>query len=93
MKRSKNKLFIFLAGFLFIAAVSSDLLIHGHLDSNNSIIECEYCENKTFDISNPEALKIHFTRFKISSIEVKQKFISSNFQHFQSRAPPKKLNF
>ena len=51
MKSLNNKLLLSLAAFLFVTAVSSDPLIHDHLDSSNSTVECEYCENNTFDAS------------------------------------------
>ena len=89
MKSLNNRLFIFLAAFLFVTSVSSDPLIHEHLDSNNSTVECEYCENKTFDASEAKT-QVHNTFIsELTSCEVKNDFFSPSFQNFQSRAPPR----
>ena len=89
MKSLKNKLLLSLAAFLFVTAVSSDPLIHDHLDNSNSTVECEYCENKTFDVSEAKTLVDNTFISELTSCEVKNNFHSPSFQNFQSRAPPK----
>ena len=90
MKKFKdNKLFVFLAGFLFVTAISSDPLIHEHFDSSDSIVECEYCENKTFDTSDAKTQVNNAFISELTCCELKNDFFSPSFQNFQSRAPPK----
>ena len=89
MKSLNNKLLLSLAAFLFVTAVSSDPLIHDHLDSSNSTVECEYCENKTFDASEAKTQVDNTFISELTSCEVKNNFHSPSFQNFQSRAPPK----
>ena len=47
MKRNYNNIFILLAGFIFVASISSDPLIHDHLHDEH-LVECALCENKAF---------------------------------------------
>ena len=58
MKNSSKKTFIFLAGFLFVSSITSDPLIHDHFEDNDSFVECQLCENKTFDVNGKGDLKV-----------------------------------
>ena len=89
MNNFNKKTFIILAGLLFASSITSDPLIHDHLDSSNSTVECEYCENKTFDASEAKTQVDNTFISVLTSCEVKKNFHSPSFQNFQSRAPPK----
>ena len=90
-KYIKSKLILFF-GIFFIASLSADLLIHDHIDEyeSKSIVECQLCENKTFDLQNIE-LEIN-ELIQISFVEELCPDNSSlkNTSNYQSRAPPKK---
>jgi hypothetical protein len=90
-KYIKSKLALFF-GIFFIASLSSDSLLHDHIDEHQSesIVECQLCENKAFDIQNAdtevsELIQISFVE-ELTSINSSLK----NTSNYQSRAPPKK---
>ena len=89
MKNFRKKTFIFLAGFLFVSSITSDPLIHDHFEDNDSFVECQLCENKTFDLADTEPSINKAYAFQKNSEEINQDFVSPVFQNFQSRAPPK----
>ena len=93
MKSLNNKLLLSLAAFLFVTAVSSDPLIHDHLDSSNSTVECEYCENKTFDASEAKTQVDNTFISELTSCEVKKNFHFPVFSKFSIKSSTKKLNF
>lgn len=84
-----NKKILLFLGLIFVTSVSSDALIHEHLDDNNSFIECEYSKNKSLDHQETKLLSDITLSSEISSSEIKDNFISICFNNFQSRAPPK----
>lgn len=90
-KYIKSKLILFF-GIFFIASLSADLLIHDHIDEHESksIVECQLCENKTFNFQNIES-EIN-ELIQISFVEELCPDNSSlkNTSNYQSRAPPKK---
>ena len=47
MKKFNKNIITFAAGFLFVAAISSDPIIHEHFEDIHSSVECDLCENKT----------------------------------------------
>ena len=55
-KYIKSKLVLFF-GIFFIASLSADTLLHDHIDEHQSesIIECQLCENKAFDLQNADS--------------------------------------
>ena len=55
-KYTKTKLVLFF-GIFFIASLSADPLLHDHIDEqeSESIVECQLCENKTFDLKNSDS--------------------------------------
>ena len=55
-KYIKSKLVLFF-GIFFIASLSADPLLHDHIDEHQSesIIECQLCENKAFDLQNADS--------------------------------------
>ena len=89
MKNFSKNTFIFLAGFLFVSSITSDPLIHDHFEDNDSFVECQLCENKTFDLTDTKLSINKAYAFQKNSEEINQDFVSPVFQNFQSRAPPK----
>ena len=90
-KYIKSKLVLFF-GIFFIASLSADPLLHDHIDEHQSesIIECQLCENKAFDLQNAasevsELIQISFVE-ELTSNNSSLKNTSNYF----SRAPPKK---
>ena len=90
-KYIKSKLALYF-GIFFIASLSADSLLHDHIDEHQSesIVECQLCENKAFDIQNAdtevsELIQISFVE-ELTSINSSLK----NTSNYQSRAPPKK---
>ena len=88
MKKNYNNIFIFLAGFIFVASISSDPLIHDHLHDEH-LVECELCENKEFDDSNSSCKPKEEVPSQTVLKEFKHEYFSPYFPNFQSRAPPK----
>ena len=89
MNNLSKKTFIFLAGFLFVSSITSDPLIHDHFEDNDSFVECQLCENKTFDLADTKTSINKAYAFQKNSEGINQDFVSPVFQNFQSRAPPK----
>ena len=90
-KYIKSKLVLFF-GIFFIASLSADPLLHDHIDEHQSesIIECQLCENKAFDLQNADSEVSELIH--ISFIEELTPDNSSlkNTNNYFSRAPPKK---
>ena len=90
-KYIKSKLILFF-GIFFIASLSADPLLHDHIDEHQSesIIECQLCENKAFDIQNADSEVSEL--IQISFVEELTSNNSSlkNTSNYLSRAPPKK---
>ena len=90
-KYIKSKLVLFF-GFFFIASLSADPLLHDHIDEHQSesIIECQLCENKAFDLQNADSEVSELIH--ISFVEELTPDNSSlrNTSNYFSRAPPKK---
>lgn len=90
-KYIKSKLVLFF-GIFFIASLSADPLLHDHIDEHQSesIIECQLCENKAFDLQNADSEISELT--DISFVEELTPDNSSlrNTSNYFSRAPPKK---
>jgi hypothetical protein len=90
-KYIKSKIILFF-GIFFIASLSADPLLHDHIDEHQSesIVECQLCENKAFDIQNADS---EFSELiQISFVEELTSDNSSlkNTSNYLSRAPPKK---
>ena len=90
-KYIKSKLILFF-GIFFLASLSADPLLHDHIDEHQSesIVECQLCENKVFDIQNgysevSELIQISFVE-ELSPDNSSLKKTSN----YLSRAPPKK---
>ena len=90
-KYIKSKLILFF-GIFFIASLSADPLLHDHIDEHQSesIVECQLCENKAFDIQNVNSEVSEL--IQISFVEELTPDNSSlrNTSNYFSRAPPKK---
>ena len=90
-KYIKSKLVLFF-GIFFIASLSADPLLHDHIDEHQSesIIECQLCENKAFDLQNAdsevsELIHISF----VEELTPDNSSLKSTNNYF-SRAPPRK---
>jgi len=90
-KYIKSKLVLFF-GIFFIASLSADPLLHDHIDEHQSesIVECQLCENKAFDLQNADSEVSEL--IQISFVEELASDNSSlkNQNNYLSRAPPKK---
>jgi len=90
-KYIKSKLILFF-GISFIASFSADPLLHDHIEEHQSesVVECQLCENKAFDIQNADSEVSEL--IQISFVEELTPDNSSlkNTSNYQSRAPPKK---
>ena len=90
-KYIKSKLTLFF-GIFFLASLSADPLLHDHIDDHQSesIVECQLCENKAFDIQNADSEVSEL--IQISFVEELTSNNSSlkNTSNYLSRAPPKK---
>ena len=90
-KYIKSKLVLFF-GIFFIASLSADPLLHDHIDEHQSesIIECQLCENKAFDLQNADSEVSELIH--ISFVEELTPDNSSliNTSNYFSRAPPRK---
>ena len=90
-KYIKSKLILFF-GIFFITSLSADPLLHDHIDEHQSesIIECQLCENKAFDLQNADSEVSELIH--ISFVEELTPDNSSlrNTSNYFSRAPPKK---
>ena len=90
-KYIKSKLILFF-GIFFIASLSADLLIHDHIDEHESksIVECQLCENKTFDLQNIESEINELIQISFVEELCPDNSSLNNTSNYQSRAPPKK---
>ena len=90
-KYIKSKLILFF-GIFFLASLSADPLLHDHIDEHQSesIVECQLCENKVFDIQNADSEVSEL--IQISFVEELTPDNSSlkNTNNYFSRAPPSK---
>ena len=90
-KYIKSKLILFF-GIFFLASLSADPLLHDHIDEHQSesIVECQLCENKVFDIQNADSEVSEL--IQISFVEELTPDNSSlkKTSNYLSRAPPKK---
>ena len=90
-KYIKSKLVLFF-GIFFIASLSADPLLHDHIDEHQSesIVECQLCESKDFDIQNADSEVSEIIH--ISFVEELSPDNSSlkKTSNYLSRAPPKK---
>ena len=90
-KYIKSKLTLFF-GIFFLASLSADPLLHDHIDEHQSesIIECQLCENKAFDLQNADSEVSEL--IQISFVEELAPDNSSlkNTNNYFSRAPPRK---
>ena len=90
-KYIKSKLILF-SGIFFLASLSADPLLHDHIDEHQSesIVECQLCENKVFDIQNADSEVSEL--IQISFVEELTPDNSSfkDTSNYLSRAPPKK---
>ena len=93
MKKFNKNIITFAAGFLFVAAISSDPIIHEHFEDIHSSVECDLCENKTLDTAQSQAkiAKVLLTESRSNKLE--KDLFSPYFHNFKSRAPPKSLFF
>ena len=68
-KYIKSKLVLFF-GIFFIASLSADPLLHDHIDEHQSesIVECQLCENKDFDIQNADSEAVSYTHLTLPTI-------------------------
>ena len=89
MKDFNKIIATFLTGFLFVTAISADPIIHEHFEDTHSTIECEFCENKTFDNSNTQLSIVKVYISEVKTDEIDEECFFPDFQNFQSRAPPK----
>jgi len=89
MRSFKGKNILVALGFIFFLVSSFHSIDHISLNDQSEQIECQLCNN---DASQPLKNKSLESKYTLSSIlipEIKDKFISTHPQYFQSRAPPK----
>ena len=90
-KYIKSKLILFF-GIFFLASLSADPLLHDHIDEHQSesIIECQLCENKAFDIQNADSEVSELIQISFVEELTSNNFSLKNTSNYLSRAPPKK---
>ena len=90
-KYIKSKLVLFF-GIFFIASLSADPLLHDHIDEHQSesIIECQLCENKAFDLQNADSEVSELIQISIVEELTPDNSSLKNSSNYLSRAPPKK---
>jgi hypothetical protein len=90
-KYIKSKLVLFF-GIFFIASLSADPLLHDHIDEHQSesIVECQLCENKAFDIQNTDAKVSELIHISFAEELTPDNSSLKNTSNYLSRAPPKK---
>jgi hypothetical protein len=90
-KYIKSKLVLFF-GIFFIASLSADPLLHDHIDEHESesTIECQLCENKAFDLQNPDSKISEFIQSSFVEELTPDDSSLKNTSNYLSRAPPKK---
>ena len=90
-KYIKSKLVLFF-GIFFIASLSADPLLHDHIDEHQteSIIECQLCENKAFDLQNADSEVSELIHISFVEELTPDNSSLKNTNNYLSRAPPKK---
>ena len=90
-KYIKSKLVLFF-GIFFIASLSADPLLHDHIDEHESesIIECQLCENKAFDLQNSDSEVSELIQTSFVEELTPDDSSLKNTSNYLSRAPPKK---
>jgi len=90
-KYIKSKLVLFF-GIFFIASLSADPLLHDHIDEHQSesIIECQLCENKAFDLQNADSEVSELIHISFVEELTPDNSSLKNTSNYLSRAPPKK---
>ena len=90
-KYIKSKLVLFF-GIFFIASLSADPLLHDHIDEHQSesIVECQLCENKAFDIQNADSEVSELIHISYVEELTSENSSLKNKNNYLSRAPPKK---
>ena len=90
-KYIKSKLVLFF-GIFFIASLSADPLLHDHIDEHQSesIIECQLCENKAFDLQNADSEVSELIHISFVEELTPENSSLKNKNNYLSRAPPKK---
>ena len=90
-KYIKSKLVLFF-GIFFIASLSADPLLHDHIDEHQSesIIECQLCENKAFDLQNADSEVSELIHISFVEELTSENSSLKNKNNYLSRAPPKK---
>ena len=90
-KYIKSKLILFF-GIFFIASLSADPLLHDHIDEHQSesIIECQLCENKAFDLQNADSEVSELIHISFVEELTPDNSSLKNTNNYFSRAPPKK---
>ena len=71
-KHTKTNLVLFF-GIIFIASLSADPLLHDHIDEHESesVVECQLCENKTFDLKNSDSEISELIKKRIEGLDTK----------------------
>ena len=90
-KYIKSKLVLFF-GIFFIASLSADPLLHDHIDEHQSesIVECQLCENKAFDLQNADSEVSELIHISFVEELTPDNSSLKNTSNYLSRAPPKK---
>ena len=90
-KYIKSKLVLFF-GIFFIASLSADPLLHDHIDEHQSesIIECQLCENKAFDLQNADSEVSELIHISFVEELTPDNSTLKNTNNYFSRAPPRK---
>ena len=90
-KYIKSKLVLFF-GIFFIASLSADPLLHDHIDEHQSesIVECQLCENKAFDLQNADSEVSELIHISFVEELTPDNSSLKNTNNYFSRAPPKK---
>jgi hypothetical protein len=89
MRKFTNKTLIILSGLLFLTSLSADPFLHDHIGENQTLIECQLCENKTSGLLEGDEAVTDFVESSIIK-ELKIEDISQcHSKNYQSRAPPK----
>ena len=90
-KYIKSKLVLFF-GIFFIASLSADPLLHDHIDEHQSesIVECQLCENKAFDLQNADSEVSELIHISYVEELTSENSSLKNKSNYLSRAPPKK---
>ena len=90
-KYIKSNLVLFF-GIFFIASLSADPLLHDHIDEHQSesIIECQLCENKAFDLQNADSEVSELIHISFVEELTPDNSSLKNTNNYFSRAPPRK---